>query len=166
MGRLAKIQSCNNNTWKCNISHLLTKLECLFTKFHAGLIPLFTKKKNRSKLTYLTFSVSRQNPFIKTQSTVKRARMHCFLFSVGTLPLLSTSSPYEKEEVVQTIIIKMCLYDLHICQCSTEYSHVQPQKKKKKKKKNDRELLVENGFIIHNKCRNVKHTTQLKQLTL
>ena len=40
------------------------------------------------------------------------------------------------------------------------------KKKKKKKKKNDRELLVENGFIIHNKCRNVKHTIQLKQLTL
>ena len=36
----------------------------------------------------------------------------------------------------------------------------------------DRELIVEikkkiqNGFLIHNKCRNVKHTNQLKQLTL
>ena len=71
--------------------------------------------------------------------------MHCFLlFSIATLPLLSTSSPYGKEEVVQNIIITMCFYDLHIS------SNVQPsifmrnhEKKKKKKKKNDRELLVE-----------------------
>ena len=52
---------------------------------------------------------------IRTQSTVRHARMHCFfLFSVDTLPLLSTSISYGEEEVVQNIIIKMCFYDLHI----------------------------------------------------
>ena len=65
--------------------------------------------------------------------------MHCFLlFSVGTLPSLSTSSPFGKEEVAQNIIIKMCFYDLHIS------SNAQPSiLMRNTKKKNDRELLVE-----------------------
>ena len=96
----------------------------------------------KAKELFLTLSISRQNPFIRTHSTVRHARMHCFfLFSVGTLPSLSTSSPYGKE-VVQNIIIKMCFYDLHIS------SNAQPSilicnHKKKKKKKIDRELLLE-----------------------
>ena len=108
------------------------------------------KKKKKSKRTYLMLSIGRQNPFIRTQSTVRiRIRIVCLLvkrrndnhspgpvirelvpsshqksekvckdalllvFSVSTLPLLSTSSHYGKE-VVQNIIIKMCFYDLHI----------------------------------------------------
>ena len=49
------------------------------------------KRKKKSKTTYLTLSVSRQNPYIRTQNTVRHVRMHCFLlFSVGTLSMLSS----------------------------------------------------------------------------
>ena len=127
-----------------------------FTEFHAGLIPVFTKKQKN-----LTLSISRQNPFIRTESTVRRARMHCFLlFCVGTLPLLSRSSSYGK--VVQNIIIKMCFYDLHISS-SAQPSILMCNHKKNWQRAPSGNKKIQNEFIIHNKCRNVKHTTQLKQ---
>ena len=55
----------------------------------------------------------------------------------------------------------MCFYDLHISS-NAQLSILMRNHKKLT------EVLVEikkiqNGFIIHNKCRNFKHTTQLKQ---
>ena len=137
---------CKYIKMKC--LNILTKSERFFYRISCWTIYL-----QKSKRTYLTLSISRQNLFIRPQSTVRRVRMHCILlFSVDTLPLLSTSSPYGKEEVVQNIIMKMCFY-------------VQPQTPKTQRALRGNKK-IQNGFIIHNKCRNVKHTTQLKQLTL
>ena len=76
--------------------------------------------------------------------------MNCFfLFSVGTLSLLSTSSLYGKE-VVQNIIIKiikMCFYDLHISSNAQPGIPMRNQKKKKKKKKKKK---IRNGLNTTN----------------
>ena len=57
----------------------------------------------------------------------------------------------------------MCFYVLHIS------SNAQPSILIRNNKKNWQKApsgnkKIQNGFLIHNKCRNVKHTTQLKQL--
>ena len=62
----------------------------------------------------------------------------------------------------------MCFYDLHISSNAQPSILMRNQQKKKKKKKRtpSGNKKIQNGFIIHNNCRNVKYTIQLKQLTL
>ena len=90
------------------------------------------------KATYITLFVSRQSPYIRTQKS-----QACVLFSVGTLPVLTMSRPFDKE-VVPNIMTKMCLYDLHMS------SNAQPS------------ILMRN----HNICQRSTHIMVLRLVNL
>ena len=103
--------SCQNKAtiiYKKEMSYHIDQIRASFYRISCWTNPCIYKK---SKITYLTLSISRQNT--KHSQASKDASLFCCSLMVlcHCYPHLALT---EKEEVVQNIIIKMFFYDLHI----------------------------------------------------